>query len=57
MERESLVCITCNRTYPRAERAAYESLRYFENYCICTDCLKKERVGWGEGGLGSQTHT
>ena len=39
-------CILCDRDYERNEIDKYRQLGEFENYCLCEDCLGKEKTGW-----------
>jgi hypothetical protein len=40
-------CICCQKFYDRADEKAYRPLGVFENYCLCEECLYKDKHGWG----------
>ncbi len=39
-------CILCMRDYERKDAEKYRPLGAFVNYCLCEDCLKKDKAGW-----------
>jgi hypothetical protein len=41
-----LCCLVCDRVVGEAERAAAFRPAYFEDVCICPDCLAGERDGY-----------
>jgi len=42
------MCICCMKEYEREKSELYRPLGVFENYCICEDCLYKDKHGWGK---------
>ncbi len=44
--RPTVECIICLRQYDRQRTDQYRPLGVFENYCLCEDCLQKDKVGW-----------
>ena len=42
---QARMCIVCERTWT-AESDMGMPLKYFDDACICRDCLEQERSGW-----------
>jgi hypothetical protein len=40
-------CISCLKNYDRKDTSRYRPLGVFANYCLCEDCLYKDKHGWG----------
>lgn len=45
--RPAVQCILCMREYDRRETDKYQPLGVFDNYCLCEDCLHKDKTSWG----------
>ena len=43
---EIVTCIVCTSEFLIGEKDKYQSLKYFEDSCICNECLRRERHGW-----------
>lgn len=41
-------CIACHKEYDRQATHLYRPLGIFENYCLCEECLHKDKHGWGD---------
>jgi hypothetical protein len=41
-------CISCHKEYDRAATTLFRPLGVFENYCLCEECLHKDKHGWGD---------
>lgn len=41
-------CVSCLREYDRTATTLFRPLGVFENYCLCEDCLYKDKHGWGD---------
>lgn len=41
-------CIACHKQYDRAATHLFRPLGIFENYCLCEECLHKDKHGWGD---------
>lgn len=39
-------CIVCDMEFSADQPELYSPLKYFEDACICMECLQKERKGW-----------
>jgi len=39
-------CLLCMRDYDRMQKEKYRPLGIFVNYCLCEDCLDKDKTGW-----------
>ena len=40
-------CIMCNKEYARADTQLFRPLGVFANYCLCEECLYRDKHGWG----------
>lgn len=43
-------CICCEKSYDRTQTSLFQPVGIFENYCLCNECLSKERQGWARNG-------
>ena len=41
-------CISCHKEYDRKATTLFRPLGVFENYCLCEECLHKDKHGWGD---------
>jgi hypothetical protein len=41
-------CISCHKEYDRNATKLFRPLGVFENYCLCEECLHKDKHGWGD---------
>jgi len=41
-------CISCHTEYDRNATTKFRPLGVFENYCLCEECLHKDKHGWGD---------
>jgi hypothetical protein len=46
-ERPTRQCISCLKEYDRTQTHLFRPLGVFHNYCLCEDCLDKDKHGWG----------
>lgn len=46
-ERPTRQCISCLTEYDRTQTLLFRPLGVFHNYCICEECLTKDKHGWG----------
>jgi hypothetical protein len=39
-------CIVCDKDFSTDQPDLYSPLKFFDDACICLECLRKEREGW-----------
>ena len=47
-ERATRQCISCQKEIDRKRTDLYRPLGVFANYCLCEECLHKDKHGWGQ---------
>lgn len=40
-------CVSCNKQYDRKDEHLFRPLGVFANFCLCEECLYKDKHGWG----------
>jgi len=40
-------CVSCHKLYDRKATHLFRPMGMFENYCLCEECLHKDKHGWG----------
>jgi hypothetical protein len=46
MEEDTVTCIVCETQFSKSNDDKFQQLEYFDDSCICNECLRKEREGY-----------
>ena len=46
MAQKKIRCIVCDKEFEESKANLYKPLKYFEDACLCHECLRKEKEGW-----------
>ena len=47
-EKKKRVCVLCENGFEKTQDDLFKPLKYFDDRCLCNECLRKEKEGYWE---------